>query len=928
MPHVAPLVDIAFSTLPLAAAPVWTDVTGRVRRQAGIKITRGAADELTTIQPGQCTFTLDNEDGALTPNRAASPYYPNVRKGRRMRVRLVHVDVNHVTNPTFESGVTDWSRIAPTAEPDLYTSTTQAHSGTRSMLVLWGGANLIPANPAFESGVTGWIPHNAASIAAAAGGTSGTGVGRTTSTTTASSSGIKIEPSLTPIAPGEVFQFTFDIFPIAASVTPLVAVQWHDAGGTVVDTSVTTAAVQSAGSWHTVTATASTAVGTAVRARPLISAGVIPVAQAFDVDTVLFQRVAVPATQGAETVIAGLEIGTVYTASAYVWIPTGSPAARLGVAGIGTGSASSTLNGWERITVTWTATAVSHRLQLTPSTAPSAGGLRMWLDDVQVEVGAAATAFNSTAAVVYPRFDGYLNRWPTEWPGGGRMSNVPMTCTDVFKRLNQTAIKSLTEQEILGRDPMAYYTLVEQSESATAGDDSNHLAGNLTVLQVGSGGTLAWSSGTGAPADGLGAPLFTPIDAGNGRMLIGDVGADYETAATANPVVVEAWFDTLIAGRVLLALRSSDAVYSLIMSLDSTTGRLKIQTIQSGVANTTSTWGVDSLADGIAHHVLYNESTARVFVDGVDLGTATVTNITRPRYLSIGGYNFNNVWDGSIAHVALYADAAVHGVDQALAHYTAGATGFATEAANTRVVRLASYAGIPSLQVTSVGTLFGPIASQGAGGRSCLALMQEVETTESAKLFGARDGGLRLQARDVRYAPAVAATLAAADAEGEIKFSDDDQQVTNTYTASRPGGATIRLVNQTSRDEYGEQPKTLSLLKTTDGGVFGATNWALLRYADPLPRIKSVPVEVSTLPLATARALLALDISSALQITGLPAQSPGSGTELVLIDGYTEVIGESTVDLDFFTSPASTDQGWILNDPVYSSLNVTTRLTY
>jgi hypothetical protein len=925
----APLVDVAFATAPLDPNPVWTDITRYCDFTAAIAIGRGRADERSQIVPGSCAITVDNSDARFTPNNASSPYYPGVRKSRRIRVRVASVDTNYVQNPTFETSTATWSRLAPAAEPDLYTSTTQAHSGTRSLLVPWGGANLISVNPAFESGITGWIPHNAATISAASGGTSGTGVGRGTSTTLASSTGIKIATPITPITPGEVFQFTFDIFPIAASVTPLIAVQWYDAGGTVVDTSVTTAATQSAGSWHTLTATASTAVGTAVSARPLISVNVIPVGNSFDADTVLFQRVAVPATQGTQTELAGLTIGTQYTASAWVYVPTGSPAVRLGVAGIGTGTASTSTNAWQQITYTFTATSTTHYLQVTPSTAPSAGGTRVWVDDVQVNVGAAALAFSSLGATVSARYDGYVNEWPTDWPNGGKMSVARLTCTDIFKPLEKATLRSMIEEEILSRHPLAYYPLSEPANSESVGDVSENVNPSLTVLQVGSGGTLAFGSGTGAPADGLGAAEFTPIDVSNGRLITGDLGTAVEAATLAQPTVIEAWFTSDTAGGTIAAMRSADGVNELIMSLDSTTGQLRVQTIRTGTGSSSTLWGTASLADGRPHHVLFNEGTTHVFVDGVDKGTGAVTGVQSLRYLSIGGYKAGGLWQGTIAHVAVYADGGTHADVQALAHYTAGFNGYEGDTADRRVIRLGAFAGIDPTQITTSGTLFGAVAGQGAGAKSTLSLMREVETTEACQLFGGRGGGLVLQARDVRYAPTIALTLSANDVEGGLRFSDTDQFLANEVTGSRSGGATVRLVNAASRTEYGRTPLPLNnLLKTTDAGVAAAVSWQLQRYADPLPRLPAVPVEAYTLGVTVYRQLLALDISSVFTVTNLPTQSPGSGTENVIVEGYQEKIGNNDHRINFYTSPASLDHAWILGDATYSVLGSTTILAY
>lgn len=73
---------------------VWTDISAFVDvAESGIQISRGASDELSAIQPGSCSMLLDNSDGRFTPGRSASPYYPHVRKGTPIRVRVVTPDL-------------------------------------------------------------------------------------------------------------------------------------------------------------------------------------------------------------------------------------------------------------------------------------------------------------------------------------------------------------------------------------------------------------------------------------------------------------------------------------------------------------------------------------------------------------------------------------------------------------------------------------------------------------------------------------------------------------------------------------------------------------------------------------------------------------------------------------------------------------------
>lgn len=88
VPNVTYTVEIAFNSnwKTPAGSRVWTDVSDYVELQEGIKIDVGRSDELSTADANELTLTLDNKDGRFTWGNAASPYYPNVKIGKPIRV--------------------------------------------------------------------------------------------------------------------------------------------------------------------------------------------------------------------------------------------------------------------------------------------------------------------------------------------------------------------------------------------------------------------------------------------------------------------------------------------------------------------------------------------------------------------------------------------------------------------------------------------------------------------------------------------------------------------------------------------------------------------------------------------------------------------------------------------------------------------------
>lgn len=140
-------VDIAFNAgySTAAASRTWTDVTDYVLTANGININHGRQNELSQAGANTCSLTLDNRDGRFTPGGGSSPYYPNVKIGRPVRV-----SVNLCTtgdNGTFEANATSWTGTNVT----VARTTAQAHSGTASLSVTATTA----ANMSAESSAAG-----------------------------------------------------------------------------------------------------------------------------------------------------------------------------------------------------------------------------------------------------------------------------------------------------------------------------------------------------------------------------------------------------------------------------------------------------------------------------------------------------------------------------------------------------------------------------------------------------------------------------------------------------------------------------------------------------------------------------------------------------------------------------------------------------
>lgn len=95
----------------------WTDITADVRQSDGIQITRGAANEAGTLEPGRAVIKLENINGKYSPRNVASPYYGLL--GRNTPVRIwAHGPTGHLL---IQEDETRRARVANDASLDITT---------------------------------------------------------------------------------------------------------------------------------------------------------------------------------------------------------------------------------------------------------------------------------------------------------------------------------------------------------------------------------------------------------------------------------------------------------------------------------------------------------------------------------------------------------------------------------------------------------------------------------------------------------------------------------------------------------------------------------------------------------------------------------------------------------------------------------------
>jgi hypothetical protein len=640
----------------------------------------------------------------------------------------------------------------------------------------------------------------------------------------------------------------------------------------------------------------------------------------------------VAALGGAQVTYYGLVIGRTYIASAYVWNPTGCPSVGLTVAG-GTSTRTNTNDTWQRISRSFTATSSTATLVL--GVLSTGGANNFWADSIMLDEGSSLATFTTTASPIVYRFDGYVDEWPLEWPGGGESeATAPVTALDLQSRLGRMRSFGSVIAETYALDaPLWHFPLSEPGDSTSVGDIRG-TGRTLTPLLLGDlGGELTFASGTGPATDGSGAPQFAPFDSSNGYVLVGEV--EPRNGLASGQTLEASFLSSTLAAQTVA--QWSDPYGSLI--------RLSLDATGHAVASFVDPWNTSSnrtvtssqvFADGRTHvgkvtlQLTAGTYTLRLLVDGVERGTAgTWTTTATLTYafteLRVGGGEYpRNLFTGTIAHVAGYGTA----LDAAagLEHYTANTTGFSGETSDERIERVWSWLGLPAdlLDLDAGAATIGHIDSTDRGAWQYL---QDVATTEGGILFVSTDGLLTMHNRGRSYdaSATVDLTVDAAVVDPSTRLMHSLADVVNDMTVTRAGGAEARVVDEASVAEYGYIDGSLTVYSDTDEDAFDRATWALATRSQPRTRLPELALDALSEP-GTAATVRTLDIGARVQVTGMPAQ--GESTFDLLVQGYSERIGAGGWSLTANTTPYLAVRPLILDDPEYGLLDSDNHLVY
>lgn len=586
------------------------------------------------------------------------------------------------------------------------------------------------------------------------------------------------------------------------------------------------------------------------------------------------------------------------------------------------------------------------------------------------------------SATTSSRFVGFITSLPTQWSGQYAFGLI--TASDRFEKLGQNpSIISMIESEVLTDPNLAgnvksYWNLHEGQGSLSFGDTSGN--GARALVAAGTGGIpagigFAASNADGPGFDGLRAVTFAPLSVSQGTYLTGPitcpVGTFSGSTYTGLLGTVEFWFQAVTTNvrQMLVALVDPIAQFALTMLIDSSgylgfslAGTTPTNTANYGSGTITVLPRVD---DGKWHQLMLgiaatNAGTGTAIMSLVlDGATALpggggnsgsgVTSGNLTQIIVGAGYDglLNNglisCGASNIAEVAwLWADMPVTGTHTATAppdaasHYAAATTGFLGESTDSRIARIARYAGVP-IPTTTVSNPMGmgvatryaggtaPWTSLAAGahlvgvqsmaGRKPLDVMQEAAHTEGMPLYVNRSGYLAIQASTARQNTSPAWSVNALDLDPSTQVADDFAYTTNQMTVTPNSQAAQTVIGGTgsagrlSQAKYGiyDGSQATASVSPTEAQSLGLGIIQL--RADPAPRLAPLALEASTTALlpgygnAWYDAVLATNISTPVRLTNAPAVLGGGNVD-VLIEGWTETITAGSHLFAFNVSPA------------------------
>jgi hypothetical protein len=560
------------------------------------------------------------------------------------------------------------------------------------------------------------------------------------------------------------------------------------------------------------------------------------------------------------------------------------------------------------------------------NTTTTASAVIIYSGALQFEQAAAPTSWTSPG-VEYRRFTGFIGRWPHAWTNGV-LGKADITATDRQKLLSRDKIRQAISEEVLATGPVMYYPLTESQGSLTAGNQAATAQPDLSIGVAGAGGQVAFGT-AGGPDISTGV-LLTPLSINNGNFLVTTLTTPLGGGTAVSLAV---WVNFLTApvttqNRVIFVDNGFDTVHMRINYQPSTNGlSLGVRAPGGSVAGSATV----NLDDN-ALHLLVATATfvggtmqLRVYVDGTmvintspALSGGTWPTLSRVRIggLPIGALDPAELMGGFVSHIAGWNSTLTQPQAQTLSDARGG---YAGDLSGARAARIASWAGVTRTAFDVGASL---LDRHPGGEMSPLAAFKQIAFSEAGLFFISGDDVAVFHGRNRRQLGTPVTMTFTADQLGpDLQFVMDDQLLINDVSVSRSGQTVTRVIDQDSiaENENSTYAASIDTLLYSDTEALDRASYTLSTYGHPQPRAGAISVDAHSLGTVWAQ-MLGSEIGQRVSITGLPSESPATSLDL-WCEGIADVISDATWTFQLDTSPVRATPVFILDDPVYGTLD-------
>lgn len=646
------------------------------------------------------------------------------------------------------------------------------------------------------------------------------------------------------------------------------------------------------------------------------------------------------------------------------------------------GTTSAAAGAYNRLTVTWIATQPYHTVQM--ATAGTSVAATVFLDALQHEQGAVASAFTTSGPVIYPVMRSYVEQWPRIWGSAGFEGYVDAPCVDGLAALQAITIGPEYVQAVMDIAPDFYWRLNDGTDTGLFADTSGNGRAALSryVSKYGAGTDI--EPGTAIELPGLAGA--TGVKFTQAGLLGSSPGTALGTTALALPEMITSagswamsfacWAQTTNAGagsfQALITIGRGPNPGTILapmwLEVDTSSNILQLMVAGPGGLATQSTTALAKIFDGNPHHYVASVSVAggnaalAIWVDGNKFsGTYSIgswpASTVKSSLVTLGmdtagllGFG----WNGTISDAALWNRALTDTEVGTL--NSAGTYGYNGETTGARIVRhldLGGYTGptrISQNAGTALETNLQPPSWPDV--KDLLTDSLETAAAEQGMFWVAPDGAVVFESRQDRWLRLTPVfTLGEDTASGEIpylmegaKFVPDPLYVYANVQIGRNNGAvaqggTIADIKIASRRSFPRSVQA-SFDFYTDDIAQSMANWIFNTHDQAVLRVDELAVDPAANPALWPFAL-GVEIGQRCTVRRR-AKAANSGAGITMsADYFVEKIGIDVINFDsgewsyrIQLSPINaappvgqpTFQPWILGDPTYGVLNSTTVL--